>query len=595
MSKKAAVSLPERKTFPVPLGDRGSTTSNIGEQRLLRFDSIRRRRKRNPFCDERRNNFPDINDVFTSTPISSSGVICGDTGLRDYGGNKFYDDDDVVDEECCQHSDIDGSSVLNMSIGARAALNEHARYVAKFGIDGEINVEKEMNNNSNTSTDEINSEICTNVLLDDQWERMLNLSRVASSIGGSESEGIPSPPNSTTINLFFESSSGGKSEFGESSSIEVMTDVSHDFFNSSHVNLLITPERNRNRRAEMVITRDRVGAEDISLESQFGSSFRVYEHQSDKEDSFLELHHGQHRQRNDKDVQSSSFNLGDISRISNNTLSDTNCTIDASFQNDHKQEKRISVDANNTNDDGDDFVFTTMFGTASPSIILDDSLLSLPTATALARSSPGSDPEPKYPPRSSVASQDSAKEEGSSPGKSTHSPSSIQSALSAFIEEAYTFAKQVVSDVEISMEGIESLPAQFFRGIDIGHSNAPSPISQVFSSPSTSQKEDSTRKQRSFGKSLAVDINSSSSIDTNAHKTTDSFTSPVEGDALQIHLTGRKRYRTVVPRRVYLDLPTQQYNEEQDSFIAVQSNPETTRVGISLFESFEEDATSKTY
>jgi len=127
-------------------------------------------------------------------------------------------------------------------------------------------------------------------------------------------------------------------------------------------------------------------------------------------------------------------------------------------------------------------------------------------------------------------------------------------------------------------------------------SDAPSPISQVLSSHS-SRQEGSTTEQGTVEKAHVVDLNNSNSADTNTRcKTTSSLASSGVEDSFQIHLTGRKRYRTVVPRRVYLDVPTQQSNEEeQDSFFAVQSNPETTRVGRILLESFEEAAMNKTY
>ena len=585
MSKKKS-SLPERKVFPVPLGDRGETNSEIREHRLPRSDS-RRRRRRNPFSDRCRNNFPDIDGVFKSTTPSSHGPINGDNGFYNLGGNTFDDEDE---DGCCQHSDIDASSVLNMSIGARAALNEHARYVAKFGIDGEINVEMGIHNNTNYSSDETNSEACTNVLLDDQWERILDLSRVASSIGGSISEGIPSPPNSTTVNLYFESSSGEKSKFEESASIEVMTDVSCDFFNSSRVNLLITPERNKNYRTEMVITRERVGADDNPLSTQLGSSFDNeseifgYQIENSEQENVLGVDFDRRQGQNDANLQGSSFNLGDISRITNNTFSDANFTLDASFQNDQKQD--VSAGGNKKDNDYG-FGFTGIFGTASPSIILNDS-------SFFSSSEKQEDRENQE--SISAANDRKMSTAGLSPEKSSNSSSSIKSVVSSFFAEACTFAKQVASDVEKSIEGIDSLPAEFLRGIDICQSDAPSPISQVLSSHS-SRQEGSTTEQGILEKAHVVDLNNSNSADTNTRcKTTSSLASSGVEDSFQIHLTGRKRYRTVVPRRVYLDVPTQQSNEEeQDSFFAVQSNPETTRVGRILLESFEEVATNKTY
>lgn len=601
MSKKAtSSSLPDRKSFPpIPLGDRNScTSSSIRERRPPTSHS--RIRKRNPFSERQRNNFPDINDIFKSTTASSANSD-GDNGFHDHPTNIFDD----YEEECCQFSDIEGSSVLNMSIGARAALNEHARHVAKFGIDGETNVETETNNNDNNnsnSNDGRNSETCTNASLDNQWERILDLSRVDSSFGGSVSEGILSPPNAMALHLHFDNCSAMKSRYEESSSSEVMTDVSHDFFNSSRVNLLITPERNKNRRTEMVMTRDTVGDDDTPPDGQSGLSFGEfggepeafgYHNENDAGDDFIESSYNQERGRNDSDLQGSSFNIGDISRISNNTVSDANHSPGASFHNYHGQDTSIDFrdDKNNHNDV---YALTTILGAGSTSRILNDSSFSaVPTASAVAPISSSSNGKQRPRSGSSVTGISHFEEklmptESTSPEKSVHSSSTFQSAVSTFIAEARTFATQVASDVEKSIEGMESLSATFLRGMEIGQTDAPSPISQVLSSPSTAPLDESTNKQH---------INSSSSrIDKNAlDKTGSSIASSAAGDAIQTHLTGRKRYRTVVPRRVYLDSPTQQFNEEQDSFIAVQSNPETTRTDRSLLESFEEAATNYTF
>jgi hypothetical protein len=461
MSKKASSSLPgDRKSFPpIPLGDRSSTTSIIRERRPPTSNS--RIRKRNPFSERQRNNFPDINDIFKSATASSANI--GDNGFHDHQGNTFDDDE----EGCCQFSDIEGSSVLNMSIGARAALNEHARYVEKFGIDGEKNVETESNDYDNSnSNDGRNSETCTKVLLDDQWERILDLSRVASSFGGSVSEGIPSPPNSTTINLHFDNCNTVKSRYEESSSSEVMTDVSQDFFNSSRVNLLITPERNKNRRTEMVMTRGTVGVDDTPPDGQLGSSFGDeleafgYHNANDTEDSFIESSCSQQRGRNDSDIQGSSFNIGDISRISNNTIFDTNHSQGASFQNYHGQDTRLDFDNDKKyHDDG--YALTAILGAGSPSRILNDSSFSsVPTAAAVTRLPSGSNVKQRSHSGSSVTRQSHLEKkcmsasrnpimstESASPEKSVHSSSSVQNAVSTFIAEARTFAT----------EGIESL------------------------------------------------------------------------------------------------------------------------------------------
>ena len=547
MSENPESSLPERRSIPVPLGDRNSNASNNdNENRIPRPDSKRRRRRRNPFSDGQRNNFPDIDEMFGSMKASASANVSAEADANPF--------DEVDDDD--QHSDIDGSSFLRMSIGARAALNEHARYIAKHGIDGETNHgEAGYNNNS---IDETTSEACTNVSLDNQWEKVLDLSRVASSIGGSV-DGIPTPPKQGIINLYFESSSGEKSSLEES--IEVMTDVSFDFFNSSRVNMLITPERNRNRRAEIVITRDGLGA-DESLQSHpvgfpsGGEQESFCQNENDIQDSFLRLNLGSPQYSNSNDVQAASFNLGDISRISNNSFSEANYPLDGT------RGLRINVDESPQNDDNG-LGFASLFGMESPSIILNDSsFLSASGGKVQQKSSPNS--------KDPILSI-----EGSSAQKSARSSSSIQSVVSTFITEACNYAEQVALDLEKSVvEGMESLPAEFLQSIDIAEStDAPSPISPVCSSSSpSSSQEASTIKQ-----------------------TPSSLASSTRGHTPLMHLHGRKLHRTVVPRRVYLEESIEVSIGEQSRSIAIQSDPETTRVGRSLLVSFEEAITCKSY
>jgi hypothetical protein len=80
---------------------------------------------RNPFLEQERNHFPDFEVALTSGPIFTT----------------VNDEDNEDDQQCSfvDHSVCSGgtSSILKMSIGARAALNEHLRHVAKYGIDGE--------------------------------------------------------------------------------------------------------------------------------------------------------------------------------------------------------------------------------------------------------------------------------------------------------------------------------------------------------------------------------------------------------------------------------------------------------------------------
>ena len=103
----------------------------------------------------------------------------------------------------------------------------------------------------------------TLINLDDQWEQVLDMSQVASSFGGSDSEEIPSP-GSKTSNSHLNNSSDERNISEDMSSIEVLTDASTDFFNSSRVNLLITPERNKDKRTEIIMTRNDVCVQDTN-------------------------------------------------------------------------------------------------------------------------------------------------------------------------------------------------------------------------------------------------------------------------------------------------------------------------------------------
>ena len=70
-------------------------------------------RANNPFSERQRDNFPSLDAAF----------------LKNHSIE--------IESTCSQ-----GSSFLNISIGARAALTEHLRHVAKYGIDGEKNGEE---------------------------------------------------------------------------------------------------------------------------------------------------------------------------------------------------------------------------------------------------------------------------------------------------------------------------------------------------------------------------------------------------------------------------------------------------------------------
>jgi hypothetical protein len=112
------------------------------------------------------------------------------------------------------------SSSLDLSIGAKAALYEHMRHIEKHGLDGAPAPENSMTPRHP---------------LDEKWDLLLDggLFRDENDTSADETQKL-----GLDVRLF-----AAKQEGDES--IEVMTDSSSDYFNSSRVMMLGTPERNK--------------------------------------------------------------------------------------------------------------------------------------------------------------------------------------------------------------------------------------------------------------------------------------------------------------------------------------------------------------
>ena len=137
-----------------------------------------------------------------------------------------------------ENTDIDNSvlsqasSDLALSIGATAALNEHNRFVCKHGLDGD-NVNNNNNNNISPAVSKMNP-------LDEQWDMILE---------GKLKPMAGSPSNPRLDFWFSMSCQDGSNEISD-----VKSDFTHDYFSSSKVLMLATPERNMNR-PDIVFTR----------------------------------------------------------------------------------------------------------------------------------------------------------------------------------------------------------------------------------------------------------------------------------------------------------------------------------------------------
>lgn len=104
---------------------------------------------------------------------------------------------------------ISPPSELNMSIGARAAINEHTRHIAKFGLDGsrcDYSIQNDYSPNK-----------------DDEWERLMNGTSISQA--SFSTTFITENDRNQTLNV-------------------TNCDQSSDFFNSSRVAMLATPEKN---------------------------------------------------------------------------------------------------------------------------------------------------------------------------------------------------------------------------------------------------------------------------------------------------------------------------------------------------------------
>lgn len=511
--------------------------------------------RRNPFYAGRggRNNFPDLDIALN---------------LESPPNDRSTSSPQLVDEDDDDDDDDDGSSILNLSIGARAALNEHLRHVERFGIDGDCG--HTARNKSQHGEDGF-AETDTQIL-DDHWETLLNSSRVdsSSSVAGAT---VPSTL-SRLDNIMYADSAAASEE-----SIEVMTDACHDFFNSSRVQLLTTPERNKSRQIDMVTTRDEVHEGGALFDnSMYGSEANSSTCYLSRYARDMHVSASNHRGarlsesgvdtsgEEDRNSSFQSFNAAEISGISN-AYSGAHRTPNTSFQ--------VGL---LTIDDGG--LSPIVGGICSPGRNVDTSFSSLPTrrdATGRRFVSPDDHNCPRFPASAATINavagrgglhshqrevQRTRQKENVSPD--INASNSVHSTVSSFIADACSLMKNVANEVELSIGALENFPSDFLKAIENAGrpSDPPSPISQVESTASSSQ-EKSSSKRMGEGPSSMHAVSAASNLP----------------------LTGRKRFRTVVPRRVYLDSEGT-FDEEHDSFLAVQSNPETG-THKSLIESLE--------
>mmetsp|Transcript_5528 Transcript_5528/g.13317 ORF Transcript_5528/g.13317 Transcript_5528/m.13317 type:complete len:761 (+) Transcript_5528:47-2329(+) len=663
-------------------------------------------RPRNPFSERQRNNFPNWGDVFTdptATTATRKTTTKTTTVVKKTTAGSCAGSDAGVSSSSSSSSSIASMSILNMSIGARAALNEHLRHVHKYGIDGERRTwvdrdndscgsngrNADHNNNSDSENDigipappppPITTRATTKTTiqssLDHHWESLLDPSfQVNTSTGPGSSISINSSSSQGGAGAEIAGGAGTgrttdisshqhqqhqyhsflyNSSSNENSVEEIMTDVSNDFFNSSRVEELMTPERNKARQVEVIVARgnNNVSVLESSIEEEAaleeeealdGSAFQ----RDDVDAGFYNFLHQlpplvtRGGPDSTTSLHSSSFhNFGgdetsavDLSRISSNFGSDHGGvggggrssgpqTPLPSFDEDggagghplrldehafspiRSVSSPFRIDTNNNNTSGHD---SSSLSSSEPY----RKMPSFPATMGASDLSPYSQQQDKssHSPQQQIVEglhhqqpssgwlgqsqnfvpQSNVSTPGDKNASSASASSSLHSTISSMIDEASSFVNYVTQEVELSMEAIESLPHDFFKAMDIGggggtqnhgemdNNSTPSPISPVGSRSST---------------------NSSSPESKSHHLPTQSKRPTVYGR--ERGLSGRRRYRTVVPRRVYIGpSPSEddecegrdgQQNQQPELHVSfdIQSNPETSRTNRSLLESFEE-------
>lgn len=250
---------------------------------------------RNPFAANdfiRRDNFPGLDgalDFFGGTDNDERKMSPSNQQ------GSFYDDRISPDQSVCSHQTSSSlhntSSCLNMSIGARAALTEHLRYVAMHGIDGlETPGETSVASFERLPQDEV-------------WDRLMdgNLSITSNSAPSLFDRLQP------IVSI---------SEHGEEA-VEVLFDANDsgsDFFDSSRIWQLATPEKNKAVKRSITTKRGDEQYDESDSGSQASGMMYLY-------NAALAMHETSAQSNVD---QSTSFlSLGvDLSRISNSDLSD---------------------------------------------------------------------------------------------------------------------------------------------------------------------------------------------------------------------------------------------------------------------------------
>lgn len=433
----------------------------------------------------------------------------------------FYDDRASPDQSICSYA---SSSLLNMSIGARAALNEHLRHVAIHGIDGQA---------SPAETSVLSHE---RLPQDEVWERLLdgNLSITSAS----------APSLFDRLQCVVSISEDGEEAIEV---LDVSDSGSSDFFNSSKIWQLATPEKNRGVRRPITTKRGDEQYEESDSESQASGMMYLY-------NVAVGMHEASHHSI---DAHNSSFlSLGvDLSRISNSDVSDVRSSPDdVSFH------QRVFEDAD---------ICTPSRRNSS---LIRDQSFSTPSRRGLLS------PEPSLfsPSRRSV---------------STIRGSDLSAAdigLSPIAAQAGSIAVKLGRRHSRRHHPGEAFPLLSASPLKIME-HEPSPISQAnsaFHFPETVSEHcildmDDDKRDKSGDSSVLLGLKPRERLSTSPDKqaspaSLSTISAQPSVSKQQQHSSSasssddRRRYRTVVPARVFMDEPDE-FPFQQDSFCSSHS------------------------
>lgn len=514
----------------------------------------------------------------------------------------------------------ESTSFLNISIGARAALAEHMRHIAHHGIDGEA---------ATTATSE-----GPKTLLDLQWEQFLQ-DKSSCVETPSKNNSHASREEEHDFSMFSATSKSSTSPLRVDiqattaachveQSIEVMTDVSYDYFTSARVKQLATPERNFGRTHYISTRRQEILHDD---EEEEEDSFMVMEG-TDVLAPELWMADGEGGPSNaHSSFHSTSFCAPDISRIS-------------SFDDDDSEPRTLLQQSPNNSfqllqgDNSTPLAFPPVFENAVSQHPAQAVHTSFPTYSST-----------KAPPRTPPILPHFRPSRGASP-RHYNIPSPLH-AEASFDHHTWpprqpvqgalkvdgcqldkengveNYAKAPHHETQVTSPprkhkigmALETMPNDFLQAIEDAHvmegadaaaDAAPlSPISQggshigggttihgsmIFNESSTTTSSSSRlgggaqqqyHMHHHLRRNRLYQHRKIPNPPTLTTPPTHQDTSASTGSSSS--LSGRKRFRTVVPRRVYVDSPSQ-FPDEQDSF--GQAN-NTSSSGLSSSSSAE--------